>query len=51
MGPEDSGRSGSAPARASASQAATQTLSSLPHSLTRRIVIRAPSALVFRYFH
>lgn len=50
MGAEDPGRSRSAPPRAAPSSPAAQTLSALPHSLTRTIVIRAPRALVFRYF-
>ena len=44
MGAEDPGRSRSAPSRAAPASPATQTLSALPHSLTRTIVIRAPRA-------
>ena len=50
MGAEDPGRSRSASPRTAAASPATQTLSALPHSLSRTVVIRAPRALVFRYF-
>jgi len=50
MGSQDSSRSGSTSPRTGTAPATAQALSALHHSLTRTIVIRAPRALVFRYF-
>lgn len=49
MGTQDPGRGGSNPTRSAATKGPA-TLTALPHALRRSVVVRAPRAVVFRYF-